>query len=92
MNVSQRRMGASDGNTARAGMADVGILKSPPATLLPCPHWHYSSSIEEIMVTLPSLCLRLLKGRPRACFSSACVHAYSTRELRTHHALKTTIN
>ena len=44
------------------------------------------SSIEEIMAIPPSLCLRLLRGRSRACFSSACVHAYSTRELRTLHS------
>jgi hypothetical protein len=43
-----------------------------------------ASSIEEIMTILPSVCLKPLKGRSCACFSSACMHAYNTRELRTH--------
>ena len=81
---AEGRKGASDLET-RLGtgwrMAEVAASRAAASLALTG-----ASSIEEIMAILPSLCLRLLRRRSRACFSSACVHAYSTRELRTLHS------
>ena len=70
----------SDGNTD-SGRDGHSQLRSPPLQSLALAG---ASSIEEIMTILPSVCLKPLKGRFCACFSSTCVHAYSARELRTH--------